>query len=70
MSMKPTRFNPINKITDANKIITIGDAKLVKALPVIAQITPIMLKIIDSPKENESICKNSLLLFSFEYPPP
>ena len=64
--MKPTRFSPISRITEANNIITTGDAKLVKALPVIAQMTPIILNIIDNPKENESICKNSLLLFAFE----
>ena len=55
ISIKPNKFNPIITIIDANSNITIGDAKLVNALPVKAQITPIMLKTNDNPNENESI---------------
>lgn len=66
ISMIPSKFNPIITITDANSNITIGDAKLVNALPVKAQITPIMLNTNESPSENDSICINNFLLFSFE----
>jgi hypothetical protein len=66
ISINPVRFNP-NMITiDANIKIIIGDAKLVNALPVIAQATPIMLSMVDSPKEKESICINNFLFPSFE----
>lgn len=69
ISIIPRRFNPIIIMTDANNRIKIGDAKLVNALPVIAHITPIMLKTRDNPRENDSICINNFLLSSFEYPP-
>ena len=69
ISIIPSKFNPIITITDANNKITIGDAKLVNALPVMAHITPIMLKTNESPSEKDTICINSFLLFSLEYPP-
>ena len=55
ISIIPKRFSPIITITEANSNIKIGEAKLVNALPVIAHITPIILKTIDNPNENESI---------------
>ena len=69
MSKNPIRFNPIKIIIDENIRIIIGEAILVKALPVRAHIIPIMLKINDKPKEKESICISNFLLLSFEYPP-
>ena len=69
ISISPSKFNPIITITDAKSKITIGEAKLVNALPVKAHITPIMLSTNDNPKENETICIKSFLLFSLEYPP-
>lgn len=69
ISINPIRFNPNITIIDANIKITIGEAKLVKALPVKAQITPITLKTKDNPSENESIWINSFLFPSLEYPP-
>ena len=55
ISITPSKFNPIIVITDAKINIMIGDAKLVNALPVSAQITPIILRTSESPTENESI---------------
>ncbi len=69
ISTKPKRFNPIITMTEANSSITTGEVKLVKALPVIAHITPIILKTADNPTEKDSICINNFLLLSFEYPP-
>lgn len=69
ISKKPTRLSPKIIITEANNNMTIGDAKLVKALPVNAQITPIILNTKDSPNEKDSICIKSFLFPSFEYPP-
>ncbi len=69
ISITPSKFNPNITITDANIKITIGEATDVKALPVRAHIIPIMLNINDNPNEKESICINSFLLLSFEYPP-
>ena len=65
----PIKLSPSISIIEANIKITIGEAKLVKALPVIAQNTPIMLSNIDKPNENESICISNFLLLPFEYPP-
>ena len=69
ISIIPKRFNPIIIITEANNNITIGEAKLVNALPVIAHKTPIMLRTEDNPKEKKSIWTNNRLLLSLEYPP-
>lgn len=69
ISRIPSKFKPRISITDAKMRITTGDAKLVNALPVIAQNTPIMLSIADNPIENDISWINNLLLFSFEYPP-
>lgn len=64
--MTSKRLKPIIKSMEANIKITAGEAKFVNIFPVTAQITPIMLKTIESPKENESICINNFLPFSFE----
>ena len=69
ISIKPTRFNPRIIIIDEKTNKTIGVAKLVKALPVNAQITPIMLSTSDNPKEKDNICINNFLFPSLEYPP-
>lgn len=69
ISITPSRLSPRITIIDANISITTGDAILVKALPVIAQATPIILNINDNPNEKEIICINNFLLLSFEYPP-
>ena len=55
ISKKPIKFNPIKIIIEANNKIMIGEAILVNALPEIAQIIPIMLRISDSPNENDNI---------------
>ncbi len=66
ISIIPTRLRPkITKI-EANNNRNIGEAKDANARPVNAQRTPIILKIIDKPKEKEIICKNSFLFPSFE----
>ena len=67
--INPIKFKPNIIIIDANSNIIIGEAKLVNALPVNAQNTPIILRIKDNPKENDSICINNLLLSVLEYPP-
>lgn len=54
-SSKPMRFNPKHKINEAKIINITGEAKPTKALPVRAQITPIMLKTDDKPSEKASI---------------
>ena len=69
ISIIPSKFKPIIVIIDANISIIIGEAKLVKALPVSAHIIPIILSTSERPIEKESICINNFLLLSFEYPP-
>lgn len=66
ISIKPIKLSPKIIINDENIKIKIGDAKLVKALPVKAQITPIILNTNDNPREKESICISNFLLSSFE----
>lgn len=67
-SKTPKRFNPNIIIKDAKSNITIGDAILAKTLPDIAQKTPMILRTLDKPKENDIIWISNFLLFSLEYP--
>ena len=53
--MNPSKFKPKIMITEAKSNITIGEAMLVNALPVIAHITPIILNTVDNPSEKEII---------------
>lgn len=69
ISKSPKRFKPNIIITDAKTSITTGEATDVKALPVIAQSTPIILNTAANPKEKEIICTNNFLFPPFEYPP-
>lgn len=55
ISSIPSKFNPIMMKIEANNNIKIGEAKVMNALPVKAQITPIMLSMSDNPTEKESI---------------
>lgn len=50
-----SKLSPSISITDEKIKITTGDATPVKALPVSAHITPIILSISDIPQEKESI---------------
>jgi len=65
----PSKLSPNIIITDAKTRITTGEAKFVKALPVIAHNTPIILSTNDNPSEKDNICINSFLFPSLEYPP-
>ncbi len=69
ISKKPVRFSPKTIIKDEKTIRRTGVAKPVKARPVSAHKTPIMLNIRDKPTEKESIWIKSFLFFSFEKPP-
>ena len=55
ISINPIKFKPINIIIDENISIITGEVILVNALPVNAQIIPIILSTSDSPNEKDSI---------------
>lgn len=66
MSKKPIRFKP-NKINKDAKIkIKRGEATPVKALPVNAHKTPMILKTVANPNEKNNICANNFLFPSLE----
>ena len=65
----PSKLSPNITITEAKTSITTGEAMFVKALPVIAHNTPIILSTSDNPSEKDNICINNFLFPSLEYPP-
>lgn len=60
-SIMSSKLKPKIINTEAISNITIGDAIFEKTFPVSAQITPTILKTVESPKENEINCINNFL---------